>query len=137
MDKFEKIINSKDATIKELVDKVNNLTKLEEVKKLKEKTKKCSLVLAAHIDVNVLGGEQAQEEVTNLFDAIENNEEDESNKISDEPIVINDEEFECNLLEETFANPSNGFACNKCDFVAKTEAGLKTHNKKKHKNNKN
>ena len=71
------------------------------------------------------------------FEAIENNEEDESNKIFVEPIVLNDEEFEYNLLEETFANPSNGFVCNKCDFVAKTEAGLKTHNNKKHKNNKN
>ena len=51
-----------------------------EVKKLTEQTKKCSLFLAAHIDDNVMGSEQAQEEVTNLFDHAM-----EEKYISDEP----------------------------------------------------
>ena len=60
------------------------------------------------------------------------------NKISDDPVENTKEEAESNnLLQDTFVNPSNGFDCDKCDFVAKTEAGLKTHSKKKHKNNKN
>ena len=38
-----------------------------------------------------------------------------------------------NSLEQTFINPSVGFECEQCEFVAKTKSGLKTHNKKKHK----
>ena len=50
------------------------------------------MVIAAHIDDNVLGGDQAQGEVNNLFD--ENNEEEEINKIADDSIENNEEETE-------------------------------------------
>ena len=93
-----------------------------EVKKLKEETKKCSLTLAAHIDHNVLGGDQAQEEVHNLFDYAKENDKEEEN-MSDDPVENTEEEVEGNnLLEDTFSYPSNGFDCDKCDFVAKTDA---------------
>ena len=69
------------------------------------------MVLAAHIDDNVLGGNQAQEEMTNLFDDVmESTEEEESNDISDDIIENNDKDDESsNLLEVTVGNPSNGF----------------------------
>ena len=80
-EKVEKSMNSKEEDIKELIKKVKNLKKMEtvkkEMKKLKEKTKKCSLTLAAHIDDNVLGGDQAQEEVNNLFDHSKENDKEE------------------------------------------------------------
>ena len=63
---------------------------------------------------------------------------EEKNKISDDHIVHFDEEHETsNILEDTFVNLSNGFDCNECYFLAKTEAGLKTHQKKKHRKQKN
>ena len=34
-------------------------------------------------------------------------------------------------LEKTCHNPSVGFECEKCEFVAKSKSGLKTHTKKK------
>ena len=80
-EKVEKSMNSKEEDIKELIKKVKNLKKMEtvkkEMKKLKEETKKCSLTLAAHIDDNVLGGDQAQEEVNNLFDHSKENDKEE------------------------------------------------------------
>ena len=41
-------------------------------------------------------------------------------------------ESEDNLMEKTFNNPSVGFDCEFCDFIAKTERGLKTHKTRKH-----
>ena len=38
-----------------------------------------------------------------------------------------------NTLETKFINPSMGFSCEKCEFIAKNKVGLKTHIKKKHK----
>ena len=38
-----------------------------------------------------------------------------------------------NSLESTFINPSMGFSCEKCEFIAKNKGGLKTHIKMKHK----
>ena len=87
----------------------------------------------------MLGGDQAQVEMNNPFEyAMESNKVEEIIHIPDDPIGHDDEQFESNnLFEDTFANLSNGFECNKCDFVAKTEVGLKTHKKKKHRNNQN
>ena len=74
---------------------------------------------------------EAQEEVNNLFEYAKENDKEEEN-MSDDPVENTEEEVEGNnLLKDTFSNPSNGFDCAKCDFVAKTDAGLKTHNKKK------
>ena len=39
-----------------------------------------------------------------------------------------------NFMDKTFINPSLGYSCEKCDFVAKNAGGLKTHIKRKHKN---
>jgi hypothetical protein len=41
-------------------------------------------------------------------------------------------ESEDNLMEKTFNNPSLGFDCEFCDFIAKTDRGLKTHKTRKH-----
>ena len=51
-------------------------------------------------------------------------------------ILVNEEHEEICLLDATFSNPSAGFKCEMCDFMAKSEGGLKIHNKKKHKQKK-
>ena len=33
------------------------------------------------------------------------------------------------LLDQTFMNPSAGFTCNECNFVAQNKSGLKRHRK--------
>ena len=40
-----------------------------------------------------------------------------------------------NVLELTFLNPSAGFNCNNCNYVATNKSGLKKHNKSKHNKN--
>ena len=58
--------------------------------------------------------------------------------VDDLVVEFNDElgnktaESEDNLMENTFSNPSLGFNCEFCDFIAKTERGLKTHKTRKH-----
>ena len=58
--------------------------------------------------------------------------------VDDLAVELNDElgnitaESDDNLLEKTFNNPSLGFKCEFCDFIAKTERGLKTHKTRKH-----
>ena len=54
----------------------------------------------------------------------------------EEKFPLNEEVLENeNCLEATFVNPSMGFACENCDFIAKSKSDLKTHIKKKHKTN--
>ena len=49
-----------------------------------------------------------------------------------EEIAGNEIEIEMN---STFLNPSVGFPCEKCDFIAKSKGGLQVHTKAKHKEN--
>ena len=39
------------------------------------------------------------------------------------------------LIDQTFLNPSSGFNCNECNFVATNKSGLKKHKKSKHTKN--
>ena len=40
-----------------------------------------------------------------------------------------------NVLDQTFLNPSAGFNCKNCNYVATNKSGLKKHNKSKHNKN--
>jgi hypothetical protein len=40
--------------------------------------------------------------------------------------------WQLNLLETTFHNPTFGYKCDQCDFVAKSGSSLKTHKTRKH-----
>ena len=59
------------------------------------------------------------------------NKADENIEIQDEPNDNTSDE----LLDQTFMNPSAGFNCNECNFVAKNKSGLKNHRKSKHTKN--
>ena len=62
------------------------------------------MVLAAHIDNNVLGGDQAQVEIINMFEyAMETNKVEESIQIYDDPIGHDDddEQFEATTFFKT------------------------------------
>ena len=48
-------------------------------------------------------------------------------------MYVNEEHEKSDLLDGTFFNPSAGFKCEICHYMAKNESGLKIHNKKKHK----
>ena len=60
--------------------------------------------------------------------------------IDDLAVDLNDDignltlDHEENSLEQTFKNPFLGFKCDFCEFVAKSERGLKTHKTRKHLN---
>ena len=56
----------------------------------------------------------------------------ETNEDESEIDRTHEEETDTNLLETTFHNPTLGFNCAQCDFVAKTERSLKTHMSRKH-----
>ena len=45
--------------------------------------------------------------------------------------IVNEEHEESDLLDGTFFNPSAGFKCEICDYMAKNESGLKICTTKK------
>ena len=83
----------------------------------KGRIKECLLLLAERID-DTSGNLNVQKEFKAYLDDATETEINDSN------------------LDETFIiiNPSIKFVCETCDFLAKTQSGLKTHKMKKHKN---
>ena len=79
------------------------------------------MILAAKVDEHCLGEgyHQIESEIIKYFE----------NDLDEQEI-----KKDTNPLDDTFKNPSFSFSCTKCDFVAKSASGLKTHSKRKHKN---
>ena len=108
-------------------------------------TEQCIKVLALKVDEICIGSgtNLIEKEVIEFFhkeEHVDGNEEHEDQ--GDEKQVCEDQFCEkeedkdqetTNFLDQTFVNPSLGYSCEKCDFVAKNAGGLKTHIKKKHK----
>ena len=76
-----------------------------------------------------LGNHEIEEEILDFFVK----EEHEVEEQVDDKEELEDQDT-TDPLDRTFFNPSLGFSCKKCDFVAKNAGGLKTHTKRKHKN---
>ena len=73
------------------------------------------MVIATKIDNTVICDSNVfQQEIIDFYD----------------DIIDNEEHEEIDLLDATFSNPSAGFKCEICDFMAKSESGLKIHTKK-------
>ena len=152
----EKIINIKENKIKEISEKLTQINEIvdsfesiadEKIKALEIKmkvqnrkfTEQCVKVLAAKVDEICMGLEShvVEEEIIDFF--VKEEHDDDVDEIDDKDADIDDkEELEdqdiTDPLDRTFFNPSLGFSCKKCDFVAKNTGGLKTHTKRKHKN---
>ena len=56
------------------------------------------------------------------------NEDDESEKNKE---ILNENNTNDDLFNQTFLNPSDGFTCKNCSFNAKNKTGLKKHRKAK------
>ena len=76
-----------------------------------------------------IGSQEIEEEILDFFVKEEHDVEDQA----DDKEELEDQDT-TDPLDRTFLNPSLGFSCKKCDFVAKNAGGLKTHTKRKHKN---
>ena len=56
------------------------------------------------------------------------NQSEENSKVQDKTLDTPSD----NVLDQTFLNPSAGFICNNCNYVAQNTTGLKKHNNSKH-----
>ena len=94
-------------------------------------TEQCVKFLAVKVDEICLGlgSQEIEEEILDCFFKEEHEVEDQA----DDKEELEDQDT-TDPLDRTFFNPSLGFSCKKCDFVAKNAGGLKTHTKRKHKN---
>ena len=148
LDVLEKMLTKKENIIEEIYDmlknvkeKVDSIDKIndDKVKALemnikkqnKEYTDHCIKVLAAKTD-EVCMGEGCMGVQKEIIDFLDNVKDEHDDQYDDKEELEGQDTTD--HLDQTFFNPSLGFSCEKCDFVAKNAGGLKTHIKRKHKN---
>ena len=166
LDMLEKDVKIKENIMKEMLEKVNQISEKfatferlgdEKIKALEvdikvhsEKfTEHCLKVLAVKVDEICIGSgyNLIETEIIEFFQKEEHEdqgagneehddqgEEKEDREDQDDGKEEHEDQDTTNFMDKTFINPSLGYSCEKCDFVAKNAGGLKTHIKRKHKN---
>ena len=131
---MEKIIQEKDEAIKHLSNQFETLKQ--------ELTKPQDQLDLDQLEMILTEHEKKHKDLEIKIDTLEKIVGDVSKRLKhnncetneDESVIdrTHEEETDTNLLETTFHNPTLGFNCAQCDFVAKTERSLKTHMSRKH-----